>query len=86
MGILRLSERGELFKLRNKWFNSNESTCDSNVPTIDDGQFDMDSVGGLFVVLIVGVVVGLVIGVAEFLWHVQRISVKEKVRAAPLPK
>nr|4WXJ_A Chain A, Glutamate receptor IIB,Glutamate receptor IIB [Drosophila melanogaster]4WXJ_B Chain B, Glutamate receptor IIB,Glutamate receptor IIB [Drosophila melanogaster] len=28
VGILRLSERGELFKLRNKWFNSNESTCD----------------------------------------------------------
>ncbi|EDW88912.1 glutamate receptor ionotropic, kainate 2 [Drosophila yakuba] len=79
VGILRLSERGELFKLRNKWFTSNESICDSNLPTIDDGQFDMDSLSGLFVVLIVGVIVGLVIGVAEFLWHVQRISVKEKI-------
>ncbi|XP_017064315.2 glutamate receptor ionotropic, kainate 2 [Drosophila eugracilis] len=79
VGILKLSEKGVLYTLRNKWFNNNESTCDSNAATIDDGQFDMDSVGGLFVVLIVGVIIALVIGVAEFLWHVQRIAVKEKI-------
>ncbi|KAH8248660.1 hypothetical protein KR032_001976 [Drosophila birchii] len=79
VGILKLSETGVLYNLRNKWFNSNESTCDLDASTVDDGQFDMDSVGGLFVVLIVGVIIAFVIGVAEFLWHVHRIAVKEKI-------
>ncbi|KAH8353734.1 hypothetical protein KR084_013022 [Drosophila pseudotakahashii] len=79
VGILKLSEKGVLYTLKNKWFNDNETKCHNSASTIDDGQFDMDSVGGLFVVLIVGVIVSILIGVAEFLWHVQRISVKEKI-------
>jgi len=79
VGILKLSEKGVLYRLRNKWFNNNESTCDLAASTIEGDQFDMDSVGGLFVVLILGVIVAFVIGVAEFLWHVQRIAVKERV-------
>ncbi|XP_017012821.2 glutamate receptor ionotropic, kainate 2 [Drosophila takahashii] len=79
VGILKLSEKGVLYTLKNKWFNDNTTTCDNNASTIDDGQFDMDSVGGLFVVLIAGIIISILIGVAEFLWHVQRISVKEKI-------
>ncbi|XP_030380658.1 uncharacterized protein LOC115628614 [Scaptodrosophila lebanonensis] len=79
VGILKLSEQGVLYNLRNKWFNSNESNCDAGDSVVDDGQFDMDSVGGLFVVLIVGLVISFLIGIAEFLWHVQRIAVKEKI-------
>ncbi|SPP86017.1 glutamate receptor ionotropic, kainate 2 [Drosophila guanche] len=80
VGILKLSEQGVLYNLRNKWFNSNESTCVED-STIDDGQFDMDSVGGLFVMLVVGLIIAFLIGIAEFLWHVHRIAVKEKIPA-----
>ncbi|KAH8377029.1 hypothetical protein KR093_002855 [Drosophila rubida] len=84
VGILRLSEKGVLYKIRNKWFNTNESTCDHNGPTNDDGQFDMDAVGGLFVILIAGIFVSFVIGVVEFLWHVHKIALKERVSCAYL--
>ncbi|KAH8421152.1 hypothetical protein KR009_003820, partial [Drosophila setifemur] len=79
VGILKLSEKGVLYNLRNKWFNSNKSTSDLGGSTNDDGQFDMDSVGGLFVVLIVGVTIAFVIGIVEFLRHVQQLAVKEKI-------
>ncbi|XP_052837544.1 glutamate receptor ionotropic, kainate 2 isoform X1 [Drosophila gunungcola] len=79
VGILKLSEQGVLYNLRNKWFNNNESTCNLDASAVDNGQFDMESVGGLFVVLIVGVIIAFMIGIAEFLWHVHRISVKEKI-------
>ncbi|XP_037709797.1 glutamate receptor ionotropic, kainate 2 [Drosophila subpulchrella] len=79
VGILKLSEKGVLYNLRNKWFNNNQSTCNLAASTTKADQYDMDSVGGLFVVLIIGVMVAFVIGVAEFLWHVQRIAVKERI-------
>ncbi|XP_060666776.1 glutamate receptor ionotropic, kainate 2 [Drosophila nasuta] len=80
VGILRLSEKGVLYKIRNKWFNTNETHCDRLGPTNDDGQFDMDAVGGLFVVLIVGIVLSFIIGVIEFLWHVHKIALKERIK------
>lgn len=79
VGILRLSEKGILYKIRNKWFNNNASTCDHNGPTNDDGQFDMNALRGLFIILIVGVIFSFIIGIVEFLWHVHKIAVKEKV-------
>ncbi|TDG47195.1 hypothetical protein AWZ03_006326 [Drosophila navojoa] len=80
VGILKLSERGVLYNLKSKWFNNNETTCDSGGTVNDDGQFDMDAVGGLFVVLIVGVFISFVIGIGEFLWHVHRIAFKERIK------
>lgn len=68
-----------MYKIRNKWFNNNSSTCDGRGSTNSDGQFDMDAVRGLFVVLIVGVIFSFIIGIVEFLWHVHKIAVKEKV-------
>ncbi|XP_017856767.1 PREDICTED: glutamate receptor ionotropic, kainate 1 [Drosophila arizonae] len=80
VGILKLSERGVLYNLKSKWFNNNETTCESGGTVNDDGQFDMDAVGGLFVVLIVGVLISFVIGIGEFLWHVHRIAFKERIK------
>lgn len=79
VGILRLSEKGVLYKIRNKWFNNDSTNCDYSGPTNEEGQFDMDAVGGLFVVLIVGIFFSFIIGIVEFLWHVHKIALKEKV-------
>lgn len=79
VGILRLSEKGVLYKIRNKWFNNNSTNCEHSGPTNDEGQFDMDAGGGLFVVLIVGVFFSFIIGIVECLWHVHKIALRENV-------
>lgn len=81
VGILKLSEKGVLYALKDKWFNNNETNCDLLHPNPHEQstQFDMESVGGLFVVLIGGCLIAIVIGICEFLWNVQQIAVKEKV-------
>ncbi|XP_017048955.1 glutamate receptor ionotropic, kainate 1 isoform X2 [Drosophila ficusphila] len=79
VGILKLSEKGVLYRLRKKWFTCNNTASGSDQTDTQSDQFTMDSVKGLFVVLILGVVFAFFIGVAEFMWHVQRISVKEKI-------
>ncbi|XP_065356425.1 glutamate receptor ionotropic, kainate 2 [Calliphora vicina] len=82
VGILKLSEKGVLYSLKNKWFNSNETHCDmEEKPVVEDIQFNMESVGGLFVVLIGGIIIAIIIGICEFLWNVQKIAVKEKIPA-----
>ncbi|XP_017845406.1 glutamate receptor ionotropic, kainate 2 [Drosophila busckii] len=79
VGILKLSEKGVLYNLRNKWFNSN-ITCDNAGPANDADQFDMDALGGLFVLLIVGVLVSILIGIIEFIWHAHCIALKQQIR------
>ncbi|XP_017098823.2 glutamate receptor ionotropic, kainate 2 [Drosophila bipectinata] len=79
VGILRLSEKGRLYYFRNKWLNTNDSSSDKGPEPVDDGKLDMESVGGLFVVLIVGVIISFIIGLGEFLRHVQRIALKDKI-------
>ena len=80
MGILKLSEKGVLYSLKDKWFNSNETHCDLDEKSSAEGtQFDMESVGGLFVVLIGGIIIAIIIGICEFLWNIQQIAVNEKV-------
>ncbi|KAM7352229.1 glutamate receptor IIB [Cochliomyia hominivorax] len=80
VGILKLSEKGVLYTLKNKWFNSNETHCElEDHPVEDDIQFNMESVGGLFVVLIGGIAIAIIIGICEFLWNVQKIALHEKI-------
>ncbi|XP_036340677.1 glutamate receptor ionotropic, kainate 1-like [Rhagoletis pomonella] len=80
VGILKLSEKGELYKMKRKWFTTNETNCDVDLDEdADNGQYTMESVGGLFIVLIGGILVSILIGIFEFLWNVEQISVKEKL-------
>lgn len=81
VGILKLSEKGILYNLKNKWFNNNETKC---IPTDlinfeQSTQFNINSVGGLFIVLLAGLLVAIVLGIVEFLWNTQKIAIKEKV-------
>lgn len=76
-----MSEKGVLYTLKDKWFNSNETHCELDEKSAAEGtQFDMESVGGLFVVLIGGIIIAIIIGICEFLWNVQKIAVNEKVK------
>ncbi|CAH0390885.1 unnamed protein product [Bemisia tabaci] len=44
-----------------------------------DEGLDLDNVGGVFVVLVAGVVVGVVLALVEMTWHLWRVSVNEHV-------
>lgn len=80
MGILKLSEKGKLYTIKTKWFTTNDTICNTDAKdAADDGQYTMESVGGLFIVLIGGVLVSLLIGILEFLWNVEQIIVRENV-------
>lgn len=45
----------------------------------DTPELDMDNVGGVFLVLVVGLTIAIVIGILEFIWSVRRVSIEEKV-------
>ncbi|XP_054744748.1 glutamate receptor ionotropic, kainate 1 [Anastrepha obliqua] len=78
VGILKLSEKGELYKLKRKWFTNNGSDCDANFVDKDD-QYTFEKTRGLFLVLLCGVLLSILIAIFEFLWNVEQISVREKL-------
>lgn len=79
VSILQLSEKGELYKLKNKWWMNDSKNCDEFDDALDGDELSLIELGGVFVVLAGGVVVAIIIGVLEFLWNVQRVAVEEMV-------
>ena len=80
MGILKLSEKGVLLSIQKKWFTLNNTNC----PTVSTGdkeslKLNMESLGGLFLVLIAGLLVAFIIGIAEFVWRIHRNAIKQGV-------
>jgi len=82
-GILKLQENGILTQLRNRWWNEKyvpEEPCGSG----DDGnsaQLGLANLGGVFIVLLGGVIVSCLLAVCEYMWEARRI-VRDKERSA----
>ena len=77
---MRLGERGELFKLKNKWWKNHNNTCDveeENDSETPDMTFS--EVRGIFYTLAVGVFIAYTIGIIEFLMYTQTVAVEEKI-------
>lgn len=54
--------------------------CDEGVHSEGDApELGMDNVGGIFLVLGVGLLIGIILGVFEFIWNVQKVSIDLKV-------
>ena len=65
--ILRLQEEDTILKLKNKWWRFGRcSKKDSN--TEDANELGLENIGGIFLVLIAGLVLGVLVAVAEFVW------------------
>lgn len=80
VALLQLSEKGELYKLKNKWWKNSSNICDSMDDVVLDGdELSLIELGGVFLVLAGGIVVAIIFGIIEFLWNVQRVAVEEKV-------
>ncbi|XP_037960958.1 glutamate receptor ionotropic, kainate 2 [Teleopsis dalmanni] len=80
VGILRLSERGELFKIKNNWWKPNENqTTDSKESTGETPDMNFEEVRGIFYTLGIGLFIAYLVGVIEFLIHTQKVAADEKL-------
>lgn len=81
--VLKMQEDGKLHQLKEKWWvemNPGAGECSA-----DDGgqsatpELGMGNVGGVFLVLGAGLVVGIFVGIIDFLWNIRQISIEERV-------
>ncbi|XP_072382908.1 glutamate receptor ionotropic, kainate 2-like [Diabrotica undecimpunctata] len=80
--ILQLQETGRLNALKQKWWKEKrtDTLCEvlRNLDKDDkEGDLDLAKTSGIFLVLVVGVSIGIAMGLIEFLWNVRNISVEE---------
>lgn len=78
--IVELNEAGELQELKNRWWMAEESTCEEEKESASaTSELGIDKVGGVFVLLAGGVIIGCVAAVLEFIWKSLKISKDERV-------
>lgn len=85
--ILLLQENGIIHNLTTKWWKTKNVGADGTQvdcnagekKTSDTPELDMDNVGGVFLVLVVGLAVALFVGILEFVWSVRRVSIEKRV-------
>lgn len=75
--ILQLGEKGEIFELKKRWWKKT-ITCEQTQAE-DENDLSVKELGGVFLVLLGGVIVAYILGIGEFLWSAQRIAVEEKI-------
>ncbi|XP_072178710.1 glutamate receptor ionotropic, kainate 2-like [Diadema setosum] len=75
--ILQLQEDDVLLELKNKWWNKDQ--CQGNVKQSDEANsLGLKNIGGIFLVLITGLVCGLIAAFAEFIWKSRQNAVIDK--------
>ncbi|KOB79072.1 Glutamate receptor, ionotropic kainate [Operophtera brumata] len=79
--ILSLQEAGELEILKKKWWEieDNDAHCANRVKVEDDSGLQMQNTSGIFLVLGVGGILGLIVAIIDFMLDARQISVKERV-------
>ncbi|XP_046984816.1 glutamate receptor ionotropic, kainate 2-like isoform X1 [Schistocerca americana] len=79
--VLKLQETGRLQALKNKWWKEERGggQCVDAEENADVSGLKLENVGGVFVVLMVGVVFAIFVTFFELLWDVGHKSLKEKI-------
>ncbi|XP_023349086.1 glutamate receptor ionotropic, kainate 2 isoform X2 [Eurytemora carolleeae] len=77
-GVLRLQESGKLQELKIKWWKNERGggSCSGDAAG-NSAQLDLASLGGVFIVLIGGMVVSIIIAIFEFTWKQRKLAVDE---------
>lgn len=75
---MQLSEKGELYNMKNHWWKRHNVTCEE-LHKVDGDELSIIELGGVFLVLGGGILVAIIIGICEFLWNVQNVAVEQKV-------
>ncbi|XP_068908898.1 glutamate receptor ionotropic, kainate 2-like [Tenebrio molitor] len=81
--ILKMQEMGELQRLKEKWWKERNKAnpCKKDEVSSKDSanELSLAHVGGVFVVLTGGMCIALMISVCEFIWHVRKIAVAQRM-------
>ncbi|XP_063995701.1 glutamate receptor ionotropic, kainate 2-like [Diachasmimorpha longicaudata] len=77
--ILKLQERGVLRQLKEKWWLQGSKNCTANQPEPSSGELTMAHVGGVFLVLVFGLIFAFFFAIIECIWNVRKIAVEEKI-------
>ncbi|XP_066276786.1 glutamate receptor ionotropic, kainate 2-like isoform X1 [Branchiostoma lanceolatum] len=76
IAILQLQEAGQIQMLYNKWW-VNMGQC-SNDDNKEASALGVANVGGIFIVLIAGLVVGILVAIIEFIWKSRSTQERDK--------
>ncbi|CAH0720012.1 unnamed protein product, partial [Brenthis ino] len=83
IAIVALQQKGTLLNLKRKWWEEmdNDAKCQKEKKQEEDdsGSLQMKNTSGIFLVLLIGGVLGFFVAVIDFLLHAKEISVKEKI-------
>lgn len=80
--IVKLQEKGELRDLKDKWWIlQGGGICGEDAKTSAGASaLDISSLGGAFVLLVVGAILSFIFAVLEFIWKTKKKSRHERVR------
>ncbi|GLV43975.1 Kainate-type ionotropic glutamate receptor subunit 1D [Carabus blaptoides fortunei] len=78
--VLKLQETGKLRELRRKWWKEKRGAgfCTNAVANSDIAELGLPNLGGVFLVLGVGSIVGFLIGVMEMLLNAANVAFKKR--------
>ncbi|XP_037956612.1 glutamate receptor ionotropic, kainate 2-like [Teleopsis dalmanni] len=80
LAILELQEKGDIQMLYNKWWKNTDETCyrKSNSKQFKANALGLDNIGGVFVVLILGILIAVCVAFYEFwqYYHLQDKSIE----------
>ncbi len=81
--ILKLEEDNVLNTLYTRWWKQEDGAgdCKGNGKKNDANALEIANVGGVFVMLVGGLVISLLVGIVEFFFYAIRHPNKDKVRS-----
>lgn len=79
VAILRLSERGRLYDIKEKWWKNPNRSCSEEPDPDATPDMNFEELRGIFYTLYVGIFIAYLIGITEFLLYVQQVALEERV-------
>lgn len=90
---MKLKEENEVDELVKKWWEDpsikhkiGDCKPEDDKKTDESLGLGLQHVGGVFLVLLGGLLISVFIGIIEFLWNVKKVSIDEKVVYRKYPK
>lgn len=82
LAILELQEKGEIQMLYDKWWKSSRDTCSQTGKEKESkaNALGVDTIGGIFIVLLGGLAVAVLVSIFEFCYHSKNRNDIENVR------
>jgi len=80
--VLELQEEGIIQILYNKWWKNTGDVCNRDDKKDSKASpLGVDNIGGVFVVLLSGLILSLIVAIVEFCWHVRKNAHLRNVRS-----